>query len=122
MHSWLARYEASGLEELVARSHRPVRCPHQMPAAVEAALLSCADRDPVEAHCMVKRCARSRSSGVRLPCFAVRVNRVAIDRALDCPGSWLSVAVERFAPRALSEAAQNPPSSTVAWLMSAETP
>lgn len=39
LHSWLARYEASGLEGLVDRSHRPVRCPHQMPAAVEAALL-----------------------------------------------------------------------------------
>ena len=36
---WLARYEAQGLEGLVDRSHRPVSCPHQMPAAVEAALL-----------------------------------------------------------------------------------
>lgn len=39
LHSWLARYEAEGLEGLVDRSHRPVRCPHQMPAAVEAVLL-----------------------------------------------------------------------------------
>ena len=39
LHSWLARYEAEGLEGLVDRSHRPVSCPHQMPAAVEAALL-----------------------------------------------------------------------------------
>jgi transposase-like protein len=39
LHSWLARYEASGLEGLVDRSHRPVRCPHQMPAVVEAAVL-----------------------------------------------------------------------------------
>lgn len=39
LHSWLARYEAAGLDGLVDRSHRPVRCPHQMPAAVEAALL-----------------------------------------------------------------------------------
>jgi transposase InsO family protein len=39
LHSWLARYEAQGLEGLVDRSHRPVSCPHQMPAAVEAALL-----------------------------------------------------------------------------------
>jgi transposase len=39
LHSWLARYEAQGLEGLVNRSHRPVSCPHQMPAAVEAALL-----------------------------------------------------------------------------------
>lgn len=39
LHSWLARYEAEGLEGLVDRSHRPVRCPHQMPASVEAVLL-----------------------------------------------------------------------------------
>jgi transposase-like protein len=39
LHSWLARYEAEGLEGLADRSHRPVSCPHQMPAAVEAELL-----------------------------------------------------------------------------------
>ena len=39
LHSWLARYEAEGLEGLVDRSHRPVRCPHQMPADVEATVL-----------------------------------------------------------------------------------
>lgn len=39
LHLWLARYEAQGLEGLVDRSHRPVACPHQMPATVEAALL-----------------------------------------------------------------------------------
>jgi transposase InsO family protein len=39
LHSWLARYEAEGLEGLVDRSHRPASCPHQMPAAVEAAML-----------------------------------------------------------------------------------
>lgn len=39
LHSWLARYEAEGLEGLKDRSHRPSRCPHQMPAAVEAAVL-----------------------------------------------------------------------------------
>jgi transposase InsO family protein len=39
LHSWLARYEAEGLDGLVDRSHRPASCPHQMPAAVEAALL-----------------------------------------------------------------------------------
>jgi transposase len=39
LHVWLARYEAEGLEELMDRSHRPARCPHQMPAAVEAAVL-----------------------------------------------------------------------------------
>jgi transposase InsO family protein len=39
LHSWLARYEAEGLEGLVDRSHRPVSCPHQMPAEVEAVML-----------------------------------------------------------------------------------
>ncbi|WP_445159466.1 IS481 family transposase [Mycobacterium sp. Dal123C01] len=39
LHSWLARYEAEGLEGLVDRSHRPVSCPHQMVAEVEAVLL-----------------------------------------------------------------------------------
>lgn len=39
LHTWLARYEARGLDGLVDRSHRPASCPHQMPAAVEAALL-----------------------------------------------------------------------------------
>jgi transposase len=36
LHRWLARYEAEGLEGLRDRSHRPVRCPHQMGASVEA--------------------------------------------------------------------------------------
>src|SRR6476620_7402573 len=39
LHAWLARYEAAGLEGLVDRSHRPVSCPHQMPAQVAAAML-----------------------------------------------------------------------------------
>jgi transposase InsO family protein len=39
LHAWLARYEAEGLDGLKDRSHRPVSCPHQMPAEVEAALL-----------------------------------------------------------------------------------
>jgi transposase InsO family protein len=39
LHRWLARYEAEGLEGLKDRSHRPVSCPHQMPAAVEAAVV-----------------------------------------------------------------------------------
>ena len=39
VHAWLARYEAEGLEGLADRSHRPVSCPHQMPAVVEAAVV-----------------------------------------------------------------------------------
>jgi transposase InsO family protein len=36
---WLARYEAQGLEGLPDRSHRPERCPHQMPAQMEVMVL-----------------------------------------------------------------------------------
>ncbi|WP_033729579.1 IS481 family transposase [Mycobacterium avium] len=39
LHAWLARYEAEGRDGLTDRSHRPVSCPHQMPAVVEAAVL-----------------------------------------------------------------------------------
>jgi transposase InsO family protein len=39
LHAWLARYEAEGLDGLKDRSHRPVSCPHQMGAQVEAQLL-----------------------------------------------------------------------------------
>lgn len=39
LHRWLARYEVEGLDGLADRSHRPVVCPHQMPAAVEAVVL-----------------------------------------------------------------------------------
>jgi transposase len=36
VHEWLRRYEQGGLAALDDRPHRPVSCPHQMPAAVEA--------------------------------------------------------------------------------------
>jgi transposase InsO family protein len=39
VHAWLAKYEAGGLEGLGDRSRRPVSCPHQMPAEVEAMVL-----------------------------------------------------------------------------------
>lgn len=39
IHGWLARYEAEGFEGLKDLSHRPVHCPHQMPAEVEAVVL-----------------------------------------------------------------------------------
>jgi transposase InsO family protein len=39
LHAWLARYEVEGLEGLSDRSHRPVGCPHQMPAVVEVRVL-----------------------------------------------------------------------------------
>jgi transposase InsO family protein len=39
LHRWLARYEGEGMEGLGDRSHRPVHCPHQMPAAIEVVVL-----------------------------------------------------------------------------------
>ena len=39
LHAWLAKYEAGGLEQLGDGSHRPRRCPHQIPAVVEVAVL-----------------------------------------------------------------------------------
>ena len=39
LHAWLARYEAEDLGGLADRSHQPVVCPHQMPAALEARVL-----------------------------------------------------------------------------------
>jgi Helix-turn-helix domain len=38
VHGWLRRYRTGGLDALADRSHRPRRCPHQMPAAVEGRL------------------------------------------------------------------------------------
>jgi transposase InsO family protein len=46
LHAWLAKYEAGGLEGLVDRSHRPLSSPHQMLAAVEAAVLEARRRHP----------------------------------------------------------------------------
>jgi transposase InsO family protein len=39
VHSWLRRYEDSGLPGLVPRSTRPGSCPHQMSGVVEAVVL-----------------------------------------------------------------------------------
>jgi transposase len=50
VHAWLAKYEAGGLEGLGDRSHRPVGCPHQMPAEaeVEIARLQSAAGRPID--------------------------------------------------------------------------
>jgi transposase len=39
LHTWLARYEAEGLDGLGDRSRRPHSCPHQIGAEVEAVVL-----------------------------------------------------------------------------------
>jgi transposase InsO family protein len=46
VHGWLRRYQTGGLEALADRSHRPRRCPHQMPAEVEAHLCELRRRHP----------------------------------------------------------------------------
>ena len=46
VHTWLAKYEAGGLQGLGDASHRPRSCPHQMPAAVEVALVELRQRHP----------------------------------------------------------------------------
>jgi transposase InsO family protein len=46
VHGWLRRYRSGGLEALADRSHRPHRCPHQMPAEVEAHLCELRRRHP----------------------------------------------------------------------------
>ena len=38
-HRWLGCYEVGGLEGLADRSHKPLSCPHQMTAQVEALVL-----------------------------------------------------------------------------------
>ena len=46
VHGWLGRYRTGGLDALADRSHRPRRCPHQMPATVEARLCELGRRHP----------------------------------------------------------------------------
>jgi transposase InsO family protein len=46
LYSWLGRYQASGLEGLAERSHRPRSCPHQIPAAVEVRICELRRRHP----------------------------------------------------------------------------
>jgi transposase InsO family protein len=46
VHGWVRRWKVGGLDALADRSHRPRRCPHQMPAAVEAHLCELRRRHP----------------------------------------------------------------------------
>jgi transposase InsO family protein len=46
VHSWLRRYASGGLDALADRSHRPLSCPHQMPAEVETRLCELRRRHP----------------------------------------------------------------------------
>lgn len=46
VHRWLRRYEDQGLSGLADRSHRPLRCSHQMDPAVEVWVLEARRRNP----------------------------------------------------------------------------
>jgi transposase InsO family protein len=46
IHGWLRRWKIGGLDALADRSHRPRRCPHQMPADLEARLCELRRRHP----------------------------------------------------------------------------
>jgi hypothetical protein len=47
VHEWLARYaNEGGLGGLADRSSRPLSCPHQMPAVVEARIVGLRREDP----------------------------------------------------------------------------
>ena len=46
VHGWLRRWKIGGLDALADRSHRPRRCPHQMPANLEARLCELRRRHP----------------------------------------------------------------------------
>jgi transposase InsO family protein len=46
IHGWLRRWKIGGLDTLADRSHRPRRCPHQMPADLEAHLCELRRRHP----------------------------------------------------------------------------
>jgi len=47
LHGWLRRYaQEGGIANLADRSSRPVSCPHQMPAVVEARVLAIRSAHP----------------------------------------------------------------------------
>src|SRR5712692_7266873 len=73
VHRWLARYEAQGLEGLPDRSHRPARCPHQMPAEIEVRVLEL-ERSGLQRTCS-DGCATVGASGLGPP-FAGRYRSV----------------------------------------------
>jgi transposase-like protein len=62
MHAWLARYEREGMEGMGDRSHRPTRCPHQMPALIEVRVLEMRRHARISAPSIIPwaRCRRPR--------------------------------------------------------------
>ena len=46
VHRWIRRFEAGGLAGLADRSHRPISCPHQMPAEIEELVVAIRGHHP----------------------------------------------------------------------------
>ncbi|MEV6536590.1 leucine zipper domain-containing protein, partial [Streptomyces sp. NPDC051639] len=46
VHSWVRKYEQSGLPGLADRSHRPASCPHRIAGEVEAVVCELRRRHP----------------------------------------------------------------------------
>jgi len=79
LHSWLARYEAEGLDGLVDRSHRPAWCPHQMSAEVQALVL---ELRPAHRYWGPQRIRHELARRGRVPAAGSPPSRSAIYRCL----------------------------------------
>ena len=67
VHEWLRRYGSGGLGALADRSSRPVSCPHQMPAAVEARIVALRREHPAwgpsRIRWQLERCGHGAAAG-----------------------------------------------------------
>src|SRR5262245_40090227 len=79
VHSWLAKYEAGGLEGLGDRSHRVSSCPHQMSSLVEVEIARLRQRHPSWGP---KRLAFELAKPGVLPAGQVLPSRSGVYRAL----------------------------------------
>jgi transposase-like protein len=61
VHDWLRKYAAQGLRGLADRSSRPLSCPHQMPAEVEARIVEM--RRPIRGGGRARSCIGSSTAG-----------------------------------------------------------
>lgn len=65
LHTWLARWDASGLEGLVDRSHRPLSCPHQIDPVTRSASAANQVRGQIlPGHANGPRSSASRGKGL----------------------------------------------------------
>ncbi len=79
VHTWLRRYGNGGMADLVDRSSRPDRCPHQTPAELEAAIVTMRRAHPAW---VPGGCASSSTGPAWTPC----------PPAPRCIGSWSATA------------------------------